>query len=83
MTAQDAAEAPVSFARLTDAYWLNDTGEDCARCGSLFSPVPAAPDGEGHGTSERGLVHWIDRIRLVMMPMAVLVVACALAVAMG
>ncbi|MEU9918864.1 hypothetical protein [Streptomyces sp. NPDC051001] len=56
----------VAFARLTGAYWLGD-----AEAGCIDHVV--AGDGERP--------QWMSRVRVVMLPVAAVVVACALAVA--
>ncbi|MCX5328390.1 MULTISPECIES: hypothetical protein [unclassified Streptomyces] len=77
MAVRDDGVLPVVFAGLTDADWLKDAGDDSA--------VPAAADLAGRKDHAvrcaDGLAEWMGRVRVVIVPVSVLVVACALAVA--
>ncbi|MGW7203013.1 hypothetical protein [Streptomyces sp. NPDC054837] len=67
----------VAFARLTGAYWLEP--EDDESAGDAEAGLTGCTDHVVAG--EGGRLQWMGRVRVVMLPVAVVVVACALAVA--
>jgi hypothetical protein len=78
----------VTFARLTGAYWLKHEGEDCVWCGALLGSSRAcatadvAVRADHRSPRESRRSPWRDLVRVVIVPMAVLVVASALAAAL-
>ncbi|MFJ2234886.1 hypothetical protein [Streptomyces sp. NPDC087859] len=67
----------VAFARLTGAYWLEP--QDDENAGDAEAGLTGCADHAVAGDGERP--QWISRVRVVMLPVAAVVVACALAVA--
>lgn len=63
------------FARLAGAYWLGREDDECA--GHAEAGLAGCTDHVVAG--EGGLPQWMGRARVVMLPTAVLVVACVLA----
>ncbi|MFF4277008.1 hypothetical protein [Streptomyces sp. NPDC001536] len=78
MTVRDDGGFLVVFAWLTDAYGLKGEGGEGA--------VPVATDVAGREVRAvrcaDGLAQWMGRVRVVIVPVAVLVVASALVVAL-
>ncbi|MDN3027102.1 hypothetical protein [Streptomyces sp. S.PB5] len=81
MTARDEDAHPVAFAQLTGAYWLED--EVCMWCSTLLSTrsVSATAGDHEHPDDRSGWAQWMGRIRVVIVPVAALVIASALIVA--
>ncbi|MER6181910.1 hypothetical protein [Streptomyces sp. NPDC001652] len=67
----------MAFARLTGAYRLEP--EDDESASEAEAGLAGCTDHVVAGDGERP--QWISRVRVVMLPVAVVVVACALAVA--
>lgn len=86
--AGDEDGASVAVVRLTGAYWLTHEGSDCAWCGALFgsgksdATTDVAGRADHAARSESRVPRWMDQVRVVIVPMAVLVVASALAAAL-
>jgi hypothetical protein len=85
MKAWDGDEAPVVFARLTGAYWLGVEDSDCRWCRELgdCGCVPAEAGSERR--SDRPVLRggsrlvWVERLRVVIVPLAAITVMAALA----
>ncbi|MCX5328598.1 MULTISPECIES: hypothetical protein [unclassified Streptomyces] len=67
----------VVFARLTGANWLEPGDDECV--GDAEAGLAGCTDHVVAG--DDGRPQWMGRVRVVMLPVAVFVVACALAVA--
>ncbi|MDH6554720.1 MULTISPECIES: hypothetical protein [unclassified Streptomyces] len=71
-------------ARLAGAYWLQGEDGDCAQCGELFGFCGLAGAAEVAVQKERAgrragvLAEWMARVRVVIVPVAAVVVACAM-----
>lgn len=84
MTTCDEDRPSVVFAQVPGASWPDDEG-DCRWCSILLGPGFAAgpararreaPRRTGHWT--KGLRAWIERMRMVILPAAVLTILAAL-----
>ncbi|WP_369243629.1 hypothetical protein [Streptomyces sp. R41] len=74
MSGVSNGEDSVVYAQLNGAYWLDASGGECRWCSELFTGRQASA-GAGHGMPGR----W-GRLRVVILPVAVLTVAAALLV---
>ncbi len=65
------------FAELAGAYWLSQDGAQCQWCTELFSQQSGQEEQPGMGT---GLDSRMLRLRLAILPIAVLTVTAAVIV---
>ncbi|MEN8655564.1 hypothetical protein ABCR94_34570 [Streptomyces sp. 21So2-11] len=79
----DAADdgAPVVFARLAGAYWLDRESDDCPWCRALLAAgdqEAAVPAGNAVRAARDAVSAFSQRARAVMLPVAVTTVVSAL-----